>query len=102
MRFRPLPGFSSGTQVALGESFVERPVNPRGDCGDCGEIGGCARALVRSRTCSDYFAGKIVGLWLDESWEIFAGLLVPYAAVFVLHLEHPFDIPSSLVKDIGS
>src|SRR5262249_1401143 len=97
----PEPRFSGRFQVARSKIRIERRVEPRGDRCHGRKVRGCASTLVRLLPGSNHFARQVIILRHHEAREIFAGLLVPHPAVFILHLEHPFKVPARFVQDVG-
>ena len=59
-----------------------------------------AGVLVRFHSCSDDVADRGVRFGRDKCGESLAGLLVPDAAIAVLHREHPVEVPFDFVENI--
>ena len=99
--YHPLERLLRGLGAFIGVRRVEGPIDAPGDGHDGGEIAGSATALGRFFAGADDVADQLVLLRHDEVAESLAGLLLPHAAVGILHGEHPIEIPFDLVEHVG-
>ena len=92
----PPSSLGGGGRTLYSELFVVGGIDFCGKSGDSGKVPGCRNGLTDGISCSDILFGH------NRSAELQGGQLVEYTAVSrILHGEHPFQVPTNFVQDIG-
>src|SRR5208282_1533725 len=84
---RPEPGLARRFQVARRELCIEGLIHARGDGGHRRQVGRGTGAFVRRLPRPNHFTRKMVVFGHYEGGKMFAGLLVPYAAIVIMNVE---------------
>jgi hypothetical protein len=94
MRCGPRVSAACRGQAAMREGGIVRGITASRNRHHCGQPCCRAGALIRGASGADHIADKRVSRRHHKAAEMFTGLLMPDAAIRILQLQHPVQIPA--------